>query len=51
MFSQVSKPLYYGIRIWPVEILSKRVYPEKSMIDTFAVSLSAVFHELTAKQA
>jgi predicted DNA binding protein len=35
----------------PVEILSKRIYPEKSMIDTFTVSLSSVFHELTAKQA
>lgn len=34
----------------PVEVLSKQVYPEKSMIDTFAVSLSSVFRELTAKQ-
>lgn len=34
----------------PVEVLRKRVYPEKSMIDTFAVSLSSVFHELTVKQ-
>jgi len=35
----------------PVEVLSKRVHPEKSMIDTFAVSLSSVFRELTVKQA
>jgi len=34
----------------PVEILGKRVYLEKSMIDTFAVSLSSVFQELTIKQ-
>jgi len=33
-----------------VEVLGKRVYPEKSMIDTFAVSLSSVFRELTTKQ-
>ena len=35
----------------PVEVLGKSVYREKSMIDTFAVSLSSVFRELTAKQA
>jgi hypothetical protein len=35
----------------PAEVLNKRVYPEKSMIDTFAVSLSSVFQELTTKQA
>jgi hypothetical protein len=34
----------------PAEVLSKRVYAEKSMIDTFAVSLSSVFQELTARQ-
>ena len=37
-------------RLGPVEVLNKRVYPEKSMIDTFAVSLGSVFQELTAKQ-
>ena len=34
----------------PVEILAKRVYREKSMIDAFAVSLSSIFRELTTKQ-
>jgi len=34
----------------PVEVLDKSVYPEKSMIDTFAVSLSSVFRALTVKQ-
>jgi hypothetical protein len=34
----------------PVEVLTKRVYPDKSMIDTFAVSLSSVFQELTGRQ-
>jgi len=34
----------------PVEVLDKSVYPEKSMIDTFAVSLSSVFRTLTVKQ-
>jgi hypothetical protein len=37
-------------RMGPVEVLGKRVYPEKSMIDTFAVSLTSVFRELTMKQ-
>jgi predicted DNA binding protein len=34
-----------------VDVLNKRVYEEKSMIDTFAVSLSAAFSDLTTKQA
>jgi hypothetical protein len=34
----------------PVEVVSKRIRPQKSMIDTFAVSLSSVFRELTGKQ-
>jgi predicted DNA binding protein len=38
-------------KLGPVEVLSKRVYGEKSMIDTFAVSLSTAFSDLTAKQA
>jgi predicted DNA binding protein len=37
-------------KLGPVEVVSKRVYAEKSMIDTFAVSLSLVFSELTTKQ-
>jgi predicted DNA binding protein len=37
-------------KLGPVEVLSKRVYPEKSMIDTFAVSLSLVFQGMTPKQ-
>jgi predicted DNA binding protein len=37
-------------KLGPIEVVSKRVYPEKSMIDTFAVSLSSVFSDLTAKQ-
>jgi predicted DNA binding protein len=37
-------------KLGPVEVLSKRVYPEKSLIDTFAVSLSSIFKELTMKQ-
>jgi len=43
--------LFRGLeRLGPVEVLSKRVYREKSMIDTFAVSLGSVFQPLTAKQ-
>jgi predicted DNA binding protein len=38
-------------KLGPAEVVSKRVYGEKSMIDTFAVSLSAAFSDLTAKQA
>jgi predicted DNA binding protein len=34
----------------PVEILQKNVLPEKSMRDTFAITLSTVFSELTEKQ-
>jgi predicted DNA binding protein len=34
----------------PVEILRKRVIPEKSLRDTFAISLTNVFSELTQKQ-
>jgi len=34
----------------PVEILEKRVLPEKSLRDTFAISMSSVFSELTNKQ-
>ena len=37
-------------RLGPVEVLAKRLYPDKSMIDTFAVSLSSIFRELTTKQ-
>jgi predicted DNA binding protein len=37
-------------KLGPAEVVSKRVYEEKSMIDTFAVSLSAAFSDLTAKQ-
>jgi predicted DNA binding protein len=35
----------------PAEVVSKRVFPDKSMIDTFAVSLGSIFQELTPKQA
>jgi predicted DNA binding protein len=38
-------------KLGTAEVVSKRVYGEKSMIDTFAVSLSAAFSDLTAKQA
>jgi predicted DNA binding protein len=38
-------------KLGPAEVVSKRVYGTKSMIDTFAVSLSAAFSDLTAKQA
>jgi predicted DNA binding protein len=34
----------------PVQIVNKRVVPEKSLRDTFAISLSSVFSELTQKQ-
>jgi predicted DNA binding protein len=34
-----------------VEVVRKRVYPEASMIDTFAISTSTAFSELTMKQA
>ena len=45
------KKLFRGLEaLGPVEILSKKVHAEKSMIDTFAVSLSSVFQELTGKQ-
>lgn len=45
------KKLFKDLKsLGPVEVLSKRVYPEKSMIDTFAVSLSSVFRDLTIKQ-
>jgi hypothetical protein len=37
-------------RLGPVEVLDKKILPEKSMIDTFAVSLSSVFQRLTLKQ-
>jgi len=43
--------LFKGLeRLGPVEVLNKRVYQEKSMIDTFAVSLGSVFQDLTARQ-
>ncbi len=38
-------------RLGPTQVVSKRVYAEKSMIDTFAVSLSSAFSDLTPKQA
>jgi hypothetical protein len=44
MFEQLSK-------LGPVEITSKKVIPEKSIHDTFVISLSSVFSELTGKQA
>jgi len=45
------KKLFKNIEsLGPVEVLSKRVYHEKSMIDTFAVSLNSVFNGLTTKQ-
>jgi len=34
----------------PVEILQKRVLPERSIRDTFVISLNSVFSELTDKQ-
>jgi len=36
--------------VGPVEILEKRLIPEKSIQDTFVVSLSSVFSDLTDKQ-
>jgi predicted DNA binding protein len=43
MFHELSQ-------LGPVEILEKRVLPEKSLRDTFAISMSSVFSELTNKQ-
>lgn len=43
MFSELS-------HLGPVQIVEKRVLPEKSLRDTFAVSMSSVFSELTDKQ-
>ena len=37
-------------RLGPVEIVQKRLIPGKSMRDTFVVSLSSVFADLTEKQ-
>jgi len=34
----------------PVEILQKKVVPEKSIRDTFVISVSSIFSELTEKQ-
>jgi len=34
----------------PVEIVEKKVLPERNMRDTFAMTLSTVFSELTEKQ-
>jgi len=43
--------LFKGLeKLGPVEDLNKRVYRDKSMIDTFAVSLGSVFQDLTARQ-
>lgn len=45
------KRLFEGLsELGPVEILAKRVVPEKSLKDTFAISLTTVFSELTQKQ-
>jgi hypothetical protein len=43
MFSELS-------HLGPVQIVEKRVLPKKSLRDTFAVSMSSVFSELTDKQ-
>jgi hypothetical protein len=43
MFQELSQ-------LGPVQILKKRVLPEKSLRDTFAISMSSVFSELTDKQ-
>jgi hypothetical protein len=43
MFQELSQ-------LGPVQILEKRVHPEKSLRDTFAISMSSVFSELTDKQ-
>jgi hypothetical protein len=37
-------------RLGPVEIMQKRLVPGKSIRDTFVVSLSSVFADLTEKQ-
>jgi len=34
----------------PIEIVEKKMLPERSMRDTFAITLSTVFSELTEKQ-
>jgi len=45
------RKLFDGLsELGPVEILRKRVVPEKSLRDTFAISLTTVFSELTQKQ-
>ena len=43
MFQELS-------RLGPVQIIEKKVFPEKSLRDTFAISMSSVFSELTDKQ-
>jgi hypothetical protein len=43
MFQKLSQ-------LGPVQILEKRVHPEKSLRDTFAISMSSIFSELTDKQ-
>jgi hypothetical protein len=43
MFQELSQ-------LGPVQILEKRVHPEKSLRDTFAISMSSIFSELTDKQ-
>jgi hypothetical protein len=37
-------------RLGAAEVVSKRVYVEKSVVDTFAISFSSVFSNLTPKQ-
>jgi predicted DNA binding protein len=45
------KRLFRGLSsLGPVEILEKRVLAERSIRDTFVISLSSVFSELTEKQ-
>jgi len=45
------KRMFRGLnQLGPVQILEKRVLPEKSLRDTFAISMSSVFSELTDKQ-
>jgi predicted DNA binding protein len=48
--SDYKKMFHKLSELGPVEILEKRVLPEKSLRDTFAISMSSVFSELTNKQ-
>ena len=46
------KMMFRGLKgLWPVEIVQKKVVPEKNIRDIFVFSLASVFSGLTDKQA